>query len=344
MARKQNLVYDKGMIHSGIIGPGLIWEKTHRRILSELHDEIHVAAVAARSRENQKRARQAYPDATIYSDARKLIEDPEVEAVIILTPINLNASFARAALEAGKHAIVEKPLARSLAEAQELYRLEEQSPGTLIVLEQFLYKALLPETRTLLKEGEIGTPVSFERVLHGRISADGDQTGGYGQTDWRQNPDYPLGTFFDGGIHEVALLQELFGPPREVFARGRSLRPDFGEVDLLTLSAVYPGDIQGTIVYSGCLGKLGDHFVIHGTRGALVVRDRELHIRSPLDGTESLLPFSWHCENTTMWKEILGNLREGTPPRYTREKVLQDLAFMEALGRSLSSGASEPLA
>ncbi|SIQ53867.1 myo-inositol 2-dehydrogenase / D-chiro-inositol 1-dehydrogenase [Alkalispirochaeta americana] len=338
------------MIHSGIIGPGLIWEKTHRRILSELHDEIHVAAVAARSRENQKRARQAYPDATIYSDARELIGDPEVEAVIILTPISLNAAFAQAALEAGKQVIVEKPLARSLAEAQNLYRIEEEmhlregSAATLIVLEQYLYKALIPEVKTLLKEGEIGTPVSFERVLHGRIAADEDLTGGYGSTSWRQTPDFPLGNFFDGGIHEVALFQELFGPPREVFARGRSLRPDFGEIDLLTFSAIYPGDIQGTMIHSSCLGKLGDHFVIHGTKGALVVRDKELHIRSPQDGTESLLPFSWQCESTTMWQEILRNLREGTPPRYSRQKVLNDLAFMEALGRSLSSGASEPLA
>lgn len=330
------------MILAGIIGPGLIWENTHRPVLAELHDRIRVVAAAARSRERQKAAREAYPDATIYSDARELIEDPEVQAVIILTPISLNAPMARAALAAGKPAIVEKPVAMSVAEAQELFRAERRSTGTVYILEQHVYKSFLREVRQLIESGEIGTPLSFERTIHGRIALDNDQSGGYGATAWRMEPDFPLGNFFDGGIHEVALLHEIFGPARSVFARGRSLRPDFGEVDLLSMVVEYSEGVQGTFSFSSVLGKQGNSLVIHGTKAAIVVRERELHIRDPRDGSETLLPLKWYPESTAMWEEILDLLPTGVHGRYGPEKAVADLAFMEAVQRSLASDRIEP--
>lgn len=325
------------MIHCGIIGPGLVWKNVHREILARLHDRIRVVAVAARSRERQRDAREAYPDATIYSDARELIQDPEVDTVVILTPISLNAPMARAALTAGKHAIVEKPVAISQEEGRDLYAAEERSTGNVYVLEQHVYKSLIPVVRDLLESGEIGTPVSFERSLHVRIAAENDLSGGYGSTDWRARPDFPLGVFFDGGIHEVALLQEIFGPATAVFGRGRSLRPDFGEVDILSMVVEYPQGVQGTFSYSSLLGRQGDSLVIHGTQGAIVVRDRELHVRDPRDGTETLLPLEWHPESSTMWAEITTAISGGTRGRYTAAKALADLGFMEALSRSLVS-------
>lgn len=331
------------MIHSGIIGPGLIWQKTHRSILAELHETITVVAAAARSEGNQQAAREAYPDATIYSDAQELITDPQVEAVIILTPIALNAPMAQAVLAAGKQAIVEKPLARTLAEARNLYTTAASSAGNVFVLEQHVYKALIPAVRAAIDAGTIGRPVSFERTLHVRLAAENDQTGGYGSTSWRIKPDFPLGNFFDGGIHEVALMRELFGPATGVFARGTALRPDFGEVDLLSMVVEYPEGVHGTFSHSAYLGHQGDSFVIHGTEAALVVRDRELHVRSSRDGTESLVPFEWYPESTAMWKEILESVGNGTTARYSRDKVLADLGFMEAVGRSIKSSRLEPV-
>lgn len=331
------------MIRAGIIGPGLIWKKTHRSILAEMHDRIRVVAAAARSRERQRDAREAYPDATIYSDARKLIEDSEVEAVIILTPISLNAPMVRATLAAGKHAIVEKPVAMSVAEARDLFDAETRSAGTIYILEQHLYKTLIPVVQELIAGDEIGTLLSFERILHGRIALEDDLSGGYGSTPWRIQPDFPLGNFFDGGIHEVALLQEIFGPAQAVFARGRSLRPDFGEVDLLSMVVEYPQGVQGTFSYSSVLGRQGNSLVIHGTKAALVVRDRELHVRDPRDGSETLLPINWCSESSAMWEDILSLLPSGKKARYTGERAIADLGFMEAVVRSLASARFEPV-
>ena len=77
------------MIHLGIIGPGPIRQHTHRAIIAALSDLFRVTAVAARSPANRERGRAAYPEATIYDDATRLIADDSVQAVVILTPIAL---------------------------------------------------------------------------------------------------------------------------------------------------------------------------------------------------------------------------------------------------------------
>ncbi|MFO8043343.1 MAG: Gfo/Idh/MocA family oxidoreductase [Alkalispirochaeta sp.] len=323
------------MIHLGIIGPGLIWENAHRDIIASFPEEFTVRAVAARSAHNQNRGRAFYPDARIYPDAQELIRDPEVEAVVVLTPISLNAPLAQAALEAGKHAIVEKPVARSVAEAQMLAEIAHHSSGVLYILEQHVHKPLIPAVRDLIGAGAIGEPVSFERSLHVRIAADDDHTGGYGSTAWRVDPDYPLGNFFDGGIHEVALLHELFGPARAIYARGRSLREGFGEVDLLSMVLEYDNEIQGVFAHSATLGKQGNRFVIRGTRGALLCSDREIRIIDAATGEEQLQPVQGDPENVTMWREVAAVLPEGGPGRYTPQAAVADISLMEALQASL---------
>jgi predicted dehydrogenase len=326
------------MVHLGIIGPGLIWEHTHRDLIASLSTEFVVEAVAARSEHNQERARAFYPEASIYSDARRLIDDSQVEAVVILTPISLNAPLAREVLEAGKHAIVEKPVARSVTEAHALAETAQRSQGVLYILEQHVHKPLITAVRDLVQDGVIGDPVSFERALHVRIAAEDDLTGGYGSTAWRADPDYPLGNFFDGGIHQVALLHELFGPARAVYARGRSLREGFGEVDLLSMVLEYDHGVQGVFAHSASLGKQGDRFVIHGTHAALECSDHEIRIIDAATGATEARSVPGIPESLTMWQEIAEILPRQTHGRYSPEKALQDLAFMEALQTSLRDG------
>lgn len=323
------------MIRLGIIGPGLIWENTHREIIASLPEEFVVHAVAARSQDNQDRGRTFYPEARIYGDAHQLIHDPEVEAVVILTPISLNASLAQAALEAGKHAVVEKPVARSVEEAQTLVQAATRSLGVLYILEQHVHKPLIPAVREVINSGAIGDPVSFERSLHVRIAADDDQTGGYGSTAWRAEPDYPLGNFFDGGIHEVALLHELFGPARAIYARGRSLREGFGEVDLLSMVLEYDHAVQGVFAHSASLGKQGNTFVIHGTQAAIACSDGEIRIIDAATGEIETRAVAGVHESLAMWKEVAQVLPSGTRGRYSPEIALQDLSLMEALQASL---------
>jgi scyllo-inositol 2-dehydrogenase (NADP+) len=329
------------MINLGIIGPGLIWEVTHRDIIAQLSNRFRVVAVSARSEKNQQRGRDAYPNATIYASADDLIADPTVEAVVILTPIALNAPLARKTLEAGKHAIVEKPLARSVAEAREVIAAAHEGGPILHILEQHVHKPLVATIRDAIHAGEIGTPVGFERSVHNRIAETDDQTGGFGGTAWRQHPDFPIGIFFDGGIHEVALLHEIFGPATAVYARGRSLRDTFGDVDLLHMVIEYDRDIRGQFTHSTLLGAQRDYFVIRGTEAELLCTNTALTRIDGTTGESRTIEVPQGNESVTMWEEAATAITEGRFGRYTPEKAIADLALMEAIERSLSSAKRE---
>lgn len=329
------------MINLGIIGPGLIWKVTHRDIIARLKDRFNVVAVAARSEKNQTRGRDAYPNATIYTSADDLIADPAVEAVVILTPIALNAPLARKALGAGKHAIVEKPLARSVAEARDVIAAAHEGGPILHILEQHVHKQLITAIRSAIDAGEIGTPVGFERSVHTRIAETDDHTGGFGGTAWRQHPDFPIGIFFDGGIHEVALLHEVFGAATAVYARGRSLRDTFGDVDLLNMVIEYNDDIRGQFTHSALLGAQRDYFVIRGTEAELVCTESALTRVDGATGESRTIEVPTENESVAMWEEAATAITEGRFGRYTPEKAIADLALMEAIERSLSSAKRE---
>lgn len=331
------------MINLGIIGPGLIWQRTHRAILAEMRDVFTVVAYAGRSEESRRQGARAYPHARGYRRADELIADDQVDAVVILTPIELNAPLARAALEAGKPALVEKPVARSAAEGRELFSRETPGTARVYILEQHAYKAMVPLVKRLLEEERIGTPVCFERGIHVHIGVGTDGTGGFGATPWRQHPAFPLGNFFDGGIHEIARLQMIFGPCEAVGALGQSVREGFGDVDQLSMVMRYPRGVQGVLSHSSALGAHGDHFIIHGTHGVIHGDDTRITVYHTGSNAPEVVPVPPHQESVVMWHAIAGALASREPARYHRREALADLAFMDTLQRSLESRCIETI-
>lgn len=101
-------------IRLGVIGAGLIWIRTQQPILELMADAFVPVAFCDVREERRVAIAQEFPDARVLSDYHSLLELPEVEAVLVLTPIALNAPVAHAALRAGKHVIMEsRSLGRS---------------------------------------------------------------------------------------------------------------------------------------------------------------------------------------------------------------------------------------
>ena len=140
--------------------------------------------------------------------------------MVVLTPIPLNAPVALAALRAGKSVFLEKPMARTLAEGQEIVRTARETGRQVLILEQSGYRNQATLLREVLRTGEIGDLVLVERVAHSRYDAGRHSVRGYGATAWRIHPAFPLGTLFDGGHHLMADLSSVFGIP-QVTAHGR---------------------------------------------------------------------------------------------------------------------------
>ncbi|MDA2926130.1 Gfo/Idh/MocA family oxidoreductase [Acidobacteria bacterium AH-259-G07] len=141
----------------GIIGFGYTG-KQHARALTQLHE----ALVGVAEVDPEKRAESQVKS---YRDYRSLVEDPTIDAVSVCLPHSLHEEVTSAALEAGKHVLVEKPLAMSVEEGERLCRLAKQVSRVMMVEMTHRFMPPLVEARELIQQGEIGEVLAVEDVV-----------------------------------------------------------------------------------------------------------------------------------------------------------------------------------
>ena len=115
-----------------------------------------LAAVCVPSDRSAQAAAADHPGVRLYRDHRELVADPEVDVVDVVAPNHLHAEMAVAALEAGKHVLVEKPLTPTAAEAHDLIQLAEAKQRILMVGHVFEYNASIRALKNLVDSGELG--------------------------------------------------------------------------------------------------------------------------------------------------------------------------------------------
>lgn len=105
-----------------------------------------------------------YPSSRTTPDYRQMLADPELDAVVIATPVATHYQFAREALLAGKHVLVEKPFTASVREAEELIELAERENLTLMVDHTFIYTGAVRKIKEIVQSGELGDLLYFDSV------------------------------------------------------------------------------------------------------------------------------------------------------------------------------------
>ncbi|CAN5509083.1 Gfo/Idh/MocA family oxidoreductase [soil metagenome] len=328
-------------VRLGIIGLGLIWIREHRAVLATLSDLFEPVAFCDTSEARRTEIAQDFPSAIIVGDYQSLLQLPEVEAVLVLTPIALNTPVALAALNAGKDVIMEKPIARSVAEGQALVETARRLQRRLFVTEQLAYRQADEQLAQLIATGEIGDLILWNRVQH----FDADPAQGalrYDNTDWRKKADFPLGTLFDGGIHLIASLSKIFGTPATVFATGRQLRPEYGEYDHVAMLFQYANQSVGQLSYASCLPPLENHFHIHGAAGVIVVEPSRFLIEKPNQPTR-IIDLPAENARVQMWQALAQAWQAGHDPYYTPEKALQDVAILATVDSAIKTGTRLPI-
>ncbi|MGI8575092.1 MAG: Gfo/Idh/MocA family protein [Egibacteraceae bacterium] len=159
----------------GVVAVGYgYWGPNVVRNLAE-HPEFRLLTLceldAARAAEFSRR----YPECAVERRLEAALEDPRVEAVAIATPPSSHYEIAREALEAGKHVLVEKPLAATAPQAAELVALAEQRGLVLMPGHTFVYSPPVNKVRELIRTGELGDPhfVTSSRMNLGLYQPDG---------------------------------------------------------------------------------------------------------------------------------------------------------------------------
>ncbi|TMD64082.1 MAG: Gfo/Idh/MocA family oxidoreductase, partial [Chloroflexi bacterium] len=142
------------MINVALLGAGY-WGSNLCRVLAQ-SKRFNLSWVSDLNQAALERARRVAPMARLAVDPEQPLADPAVEAVVIATPVASHAAVALKALDAGKHVFVEKPLAASAAEAEQMCNRAERVGRLLMVGHTFLYNGAVREVKSIIDAGELG--------------------------------------------------------------------------------------------------------------------------------------------------------------------------------------------
>ena len=271
-----------------------------------------ISKILTSSPENIKAAKQDFPDASVVSEFSDILEDPAVDLIIVLLPNQLHYKFAKAALEAGKNVLVEKPFTTKTSEAEELIELARQKDLILSVNHNRRWDSDARTVRKLLKNRILGEVVEYE--------ANFDRFRDKVKTGWKEDPENPgSGILYDLGSHLIDQALTLFGTPKEVFADIGIHRKDAKVPDNFHLLLFYPH--TRVILRAGILVKeKGPTIRINGSKGSFVKYGVDPQEEALKNGEKPKDHPDWGKESRETWGKLNTtseeNLLESEPGDY----------------------------
>jgi predicted dehydrogenase len=237
------------VIGCGYWGPNLI------RNFTSCPDS-QVVMVCDQDRSRLERSTTYCPRAELVQDFARVLADPGVEAVAIATPVCTHVPLASAALRAGKHVLVEKPLATSAREAEEMVRLADSLGLTLMVDHTFIYSPAVRRIKEIIDSGELGEIYYIDSV---RINL------GLVQKD--------VNVLWDLAPHDLSIVDFLLGRlPRSVAAMG-SCHTGADQEDVAYLNLDFGNSLLASFHVNWLSPVKVRHLLIGGSKKGLVYND-----------------------------------------------------------------------
>lgn len=188
------------MLKVGVIGYGY-WGPNLVRVFNQAKNST-VVAVADRLAANRAKVEGLYPKIVTHDDAAAIINDPAIDVVAVATPVSTHYELAAAALNAGKHVLVEKPLCASLSDAERLVELAAKKNRQIFADHTFVYTGAVRRIAEMAESGELGRILYYDST---RINL------GLFQHD--------VNVIWDLVVHDLAILQRIMpGQPTAVSA------------------------------------------------------------------------------------------------------------------------------
>jgi len=324
-----------GIVGYGYWGPNLV------RNFAE-HPRCELVAVCDKLGSRLSGVRARYPKVRCLSSFDELLKDPNVDAVVIATPVSTHFALAKRALTAGKHVLVEKPLATSVKEAQALVDLARKKRRIILAGHTFIYSPPVRKVKQSIDAGELGRLyyMDFSRVNLGLFQPD-------------------VNVLWDLGPHDVSIALYWLGrSPLTVRAQATSfVRRRIEEIGYISM------EFSGGVFVHAHVSWLAPvklrRIAVVGSRRMLVYDDTEKEkvkiynqgvlknpetfgefqlsyrsgdIHSPkIDSTE---PLSLECE------DFIDSIRKGRQPVSNGKFGVEVVRVLEAAQRSLKKGGA----
>ncbi|RYZ23736.1 MAG: oxidoreductase [Chitinophagaceae bacterium] len=245
-------------IKTAVLSYGMSGKLFHTPFL-KVHPGFQFYAVWERSK---NLAQQDYPDVKTYRTLDELLGDKDVELVIVNTPNYTHFNYAKKALEAGKHVIVEKPFVVKVEEGQELIAIAKEKDVLLTVYQNRRFDSDYRTIKRILKEEWLGEVVEaefhfdrYKEELSPKVH--------------KEVPGPGTGALYDLGSHIVDQALQLFGMPQAVFADIRIVRSVSQVDDYFEVLFYYP-NLRVRLHSSYLVREPLPGYILHGTKGSFI--------------------------------------------------------------------------
>ena len=249
-----------------VVGAG-VWSENHR-IGWRAQPDVEIACVVRSSEEKARETAKRWGVADATSDWRRVLQRDDIDIVDILLPHDMHADAAIEAIRQGKHVVMEKPLATTIADAERLAEAAERSDRTVMISENWIYATVVSHARARIDAGEIGEPFMI------RSSMDMEFRAGFEGLQWRaEAARMGGGVLLDAGTHAISGCRHLMGEITDVAATvhnvGFPLIAPLEDTAMVLMR--FASGATGTVSVTGVAARERPRteFVVLGTKGTL---------------------------------------------------------------------------
>lgn len=204
-----------------------------------------------------------YPETRIVSSVDELIQDPDIDLIVVNSPVQTHYQFCQQAITAGKNVLVEKPFVVRTAEAEELIRLAGEHQVRLTVFQNRRWDRDFIAVKDIIDKGVLGriheAEIRFDRFrpsASGKIHKEAGLPG--------------AGALYDLGSHLIDQAVKLFGNPGGLFADLAQLRADVASDDYFELLFYYKQNLRVRIISDVMVREPGPGYILHGDQGSFI--------------------------------------------------------------------------
>lgn len=330
-------------ISVGVVGCGY-WGPILVRNFKNLSN-CNLKALCDVSETRLKHLGRLYPDVEGVTDYERFLNGIDLDAIVIATPVKYHYSLAKASLLAGKHTFIEKPMASSSAECQELIQLAQEKGLILMVDHTFLYSSPVRKIVEIVEAGDIGDIryINSRRLNLGLFQKD-------------------INVAWDLAPHDISIILHILGEfPITVNCQGNAHVTPHIE-DVTNMSLIFRQKRFATIQSSWLEPRKVREMTIVGTRRMIVYDDLQTHEkirvydvrveRPPHYDTFAEFHYSYHYGDSyiphiqqeeplkTVCQHFVDCIEKGTPPLTSGREGLELVRILEAASASLRANGA----
>ncbi len=342
------MIADRAPVRIGLVGYGYSGRTFHAPLVTAVPG-LRLQAIAS---SDAAKVHADYESMTVWANPRALIDSDQIDVVVVATPNDTHAPLARAAIDAGKHVVIDKPFALDLAEARDLVERAARRDVLLSVFHNRRWDSDFLTVRQGILSGQIGTVSHFESHI--------DRFRPVVRDRWRERAGSGSGVWFDLGPHLVDQAMQLFGQPDRVIA-SLAVQRDGAQTDDWAHAILFYGE-RRVLLHAGMLVAGGTpRFVVHGDKGSMVKRGADPQEHQLLAGMAPGAP-GWGEDADPMsvfdavgdervvpaqagdqrrfYAELLTALHGEGPNPVSPDEALAVMVIVEAAVRSSASGCA----